>query len=85
MGGVKKVFKSIGGLIGLGGSNKVSAPAAVVTEPAPTVVTDISGDSVASERSKASEKKKRRGFASTQLTGSTIVGDSTSSGRSTLG
>lgn len=84
MGGVKKVFKSIGGLIGLGGSNKVSAPAAVVAEPAPTVVNDVSGDT-GSGNGTASEKKKRRGFASTQLAGSTIVGDSTSSGRSTLG
>jgi len=82
MGGMKKVFKSIGGLIGLGGSNKVSAPAAVVTEPAPTVVNDVSGDT---GNGAASGKKKRKGFASTQLAGSTIVGDSTSSGRSTLG
>lgn len=84
MGGVKKVFKSIGGLIGLGGSQKVSAPAAVVTEPAPTVVNDVSGDT-GSGNGAASGKKKRKGFASTQLAGSTIVGDSTSSGRSTLG
>jgi len=84
MGGMKKVFKSIGGLIGLGGSNKVSAPAAVVTEPAPTVVNDVSGDT-GNGAASGKKKKKRKGFASTQLAGSTIVGDSTSSGRSTLG
>ena len=84
MGGVKKIFKSVGKLVGLGGSEKVAVPATVATEPTPTVVNDVSGDT-GSGNNAASDKKKRRGFASTQLAGSTIVGDSTSSGRSTLG
>ena len=83
MGGVKKIFKSVGKLVGLGGSEKVAVPATVATEPTPTVVTDTSAD--ASGVGTAADKKKRRGFASTQLAGSTSVGDSTSSGRSTLG
>lgn len=83
MGGVKKVFKSIGGLIGLGGSSSTKTQVVQVTpEPTPTVVTDASADTGADTDKK---KKKRRGFASTQLAGPTIMGESTSSGRSTLG
>lgn len=82
MGGVKKVFKSIGGLIGLGGSSSTKTQVVQVTpEPTPTVVTDVSADTGAN----TGKKKKRRGFASTRIAGPTIMGESTSSGRSTLG
>lgn len=81
MGGVKKVFKSIGGLVGLGGSEKAKV-VQVTPEPTPTVVTDVNADTGADSTDK---KKKRRGFASTQLAEPTIMGESTSSGRSTLG
>lgn len=83
MGGVKKVFKSIGGLIGLGSSEKAQV-APVTTEPTPTVVTDTSADT-GSGTTEAKKAKRRKGFASTQVAGDTILGGSASGERSTLG
>lgn len=83
MGGVKKVFKSIGGLIGLGSSEKAQV-APVATEPTPTVVTDTSADTGGST-AEAKKAKRRKGFASTQVAGETILGGSASGERSTLG
>jgi hypothetical protein len=80
MGAVKKVFKSVGSLIGLGGSETPKIQQAVV-EPTPTVVTDTSADT--GVNTEAKKNKKRRGFASTQT--ATIAGESMSDGRSTLG
>jgi carbohydrate-binding DOMON domain-containing protein len=80
VGAVKKVFKSVGSLIGLGGSETPKIQQAVV-EPTPTVVTDTSADTGASTEAK--KNKKRRGFTSTQT--ATIAGESMSGGRSTLG
>ena len=84
MGGVKKVFKSIGGLIGLGSSEKAQV-APVTTEPTPTVVTDTSADTGSGTASEAKKAKRRKGFASTQVAGDTILGGSASGERSTLG
>ena len=81
MGGVKKVFKSIGGLIGLGSSEKAQVQE-VKVEPTPTAVTDVSADTGSAS---STNKKKRRGFASTQVAGDTILGGSASGERSTLG
>lgn len=88
MGAVKKVFKSVGGLLGLGGSSSsetkvVEQQAPVVTEPTPTAVTDASADTVSAESAAAKKARRRKGFASTQT--ATIAGESTSGGRSTLG
>jgi hypothetical protein len=82
MGAVKKVFKSVGSLIGLGGSETPKIQQAVV-EPTPTVVTDVSADAVAKANAEAKKNKRRKGFASTQT--ATIAGESMSDGRSTLG
>ena len=85
MGGVKKVFKSIGGLIGLGSSEKAQVQTApVATEPTSTVVTDTSADTGGST-AEAKKAKRRKGFASTQVAGDTILGGSASGERSTLG
>jgi hypothetical protein len=85
MGAVKKVFKSVGKLIGLGGSDSkpVVQQQVVTPEPTPTVVTDVSADAVAKANAEAKKNKRRKGFASTQT--ATIAGESNSSGRSTLG
>ena len=86
MGGVKKVFKSIGGLIGLGSSEKTQVQTApVATEPTPTVVTDTSADTGSGASSEAKKAKRRKGFASTQVASDTILGGSASGERSTLG
>ena len=82
MGAVKKVFKSVGSLIGLGGSEKAT-PQQVAVEPTPTVVSDVSADTLAKDSAEAKKNKKRRGFTSTQT--ATIAGESMSDGRSTLG
>ena len=79
MGAVKKVFKSVGSLIGLGGSEQAKIQE-VKVEPTATVVTDTSADTGADSNKK---NKKRRGFTSTQT--ATIAGESVSEGRSTLG
>ena len=82
MGAVKKVFKSVGSLFGIGGSSS-STPTVqqVATDPTPTAVQDVSGDT-GSQDTTDSKKKKRRGFASTQT--STILSDN-GSGNTTLG
>ena len=82
MGAVKKVFKSVGSLFGIGGSSS-STPTVqqVATDPTPTAVQDVSGDTTGQSAVDA-KKKKRRGFASTQT--STILSDN-GSGNTTLG
>ena len=82
MGAVKKVFKGIGSLFGIGGSSS-STPTVqqVATDPTPTAVQDVSGDTGGQDTTDA-KKKKRRGFASTQTS---LVGDANTSGRDTLG
>lgn len=82
MGAVKKVFKSVGSLFGIGGSSS-STPTVqqVATDPTPTAVQDVSGDTGSQDTTDA-KKKKRRGFASTQT--STILSDN-GSGNTTLG
>ena len=82
MGAVKKVFKSVGSLFGIGGSSS-STPTVqqVATDPTPTAVQDVSGDT-GSQDTTGAKKKKRRGFASTQT--STILSDN-GSGNTTLG
>ena len=82
MGAVKKVFKGIGSLFGIGGSSS-STPTVqqVATDPTPTAVQDVSGDTGSQDTTDA-KKKKRRGFASTQT--NTILIDN-GSGNTTLG
>lgn len=82
MGAVKKVFKSVGSLFGIGGSSS-STPTVqqVATDPTPTAVQDVSGNTGSQDTTDA-KKKKRRGFASTQT--STILSDN-GSGNTTLG
>ena len=79
MGAVKKVFKSVGSLFGLGGSNTPSVQQ-VATDPTPTAVEDVSGDT--SGNAADAKKKKRRGFASTSTS---LIGDATSTNKDTLG
>ena len=83
MGAVKKVFKGIGSLFGIGGSSS-STPTVqqVATDPTPTAVQDVSGDTAAQSAAVDAKKKKRRGFASTQT--GTILSDN-GSGNTTLG
>ena len=76
MGAVKKVFKSVGGLFGLGGSDTGSIQQ-VTPDPTPTAVNDVSGDTGSDSR-----KKKRRGFASTSTS---LIGDANSTNKDTLG
>ena len=80
MGAVKKVFKGIGSLFGIGSSSTPSVEP-VATDPTPTSVQDVSGDTSGQDTTDA-KKKKRRGFASTQTS---LVGDTNTSGRDTLG
>ena len=80
MGAVKKVFKGIGSLFGIGSSSTPSVEP-VATDPTPTSVQDVSGDTSGQATTDA-KKKKRRGFASTQTS---LVGDTNTSGRDTLG
>ena len=82
MGAVKKVFNSVGSLFGIGGSSS-STPTVqqVATDPTPTAVQDVSGDTGSQDTTDA-KKKKRRGFASTQT--NTILSDN-GSGNTTLG
>ena len=79
MGAVKKVFKSVGSLFGLGGSNTPSYQQ-VATDPTPTAVNDVSGDT--SGDTADAKKKKRRGFASTSTS---LIGDAASTNKDTLG
>ena len=78
MGAVKKVFKSVGSLFGLGGSNTPSVQQ-VATDPTPTAVNDVSGDTSSTADAK---RKKRRGFASTSTS---LIGNAASTNKDTLG
>lgn len=80
MGAVKKVFKGIGSLFGIGSSSTPSVEP-VATDPTPTSVQDVSGDTSGQSATDA-KKKKRRGFASTSTS---LIGDANTSGRDTLG
>ena len=79
MGAVKKVFKSVGSLFGLGGSDTGSIQQ-VTPDPTPTTVNDVSGDT--SGNTSDAKKKKRRGFASTSTS---LIGDAASTNKDTLG
>lgn len=83
MGAVKKVFKGIGSLFGIGGSSS-STPTVqqVATDPTPTAVQDVSGDTAAQSAAVDAKKKKRRGFASTSTS---LIGDANSTNKDTLG
>ena len=83
MGAVKKVFKSVGSLFGLGGSSS-STPTVqqIATDPTPTAVQDVSGDTAAQSAAVDAKKKKRRGFASTSTS---LIGDANSTNKDTLG
>ena len=83
MGAVKKVFKSVGSLFDIGGSSS-STPTVqqVATDPTPTAVQDVSGDTAAQSASVDAKKKKRRGFASTSTS---LIGDANSTNKDTLG
>ena len=85
MGAVKKVFKGIGSLFGIGGSSSSSSSTPTVqqvaTDPTPTAVQDVSGDTTGQSAADA-KKKKRRGFASTSTS---LIGDANSTNKDTLG
>ena len=83
MGAVKKVFKSVGSLFGIVGSSS-STPTVqqVATDPTPTAVQDVSGDTAAQSAAVDAKKKKRRGFASTSTS---LIGDANSTNKDTLG
>ena len=80
MGAVKKVFKSVGSLFGIGSSSTPSVEP-VATDPTPTSVQDVSGDTGGQDTTDA-KKKKRRGFASTSTS---LIGDANSTNKDTLG
>ena len=82
MGAVKKVFKSVGGLLGFGSSSSTPAVTQTTTEPTVTQVSDVSGDTSSQNASLDAKKKRKRGCASTQT--STILSDN-GGGKSTLG
>ena len=86
MGAVKKVFKSVGSLFGIGGSSSstptVQPVQQVATDPTPTAVQDVSGDTAAQSAAVDAKKKKRRGFASTSTS---LIGDANSTNKDTLG
>ena len=79
MGAVKKVFKSVGTLFGLGGSDAGSIQQ-ITPDPTPTTVNDVSGDT--SGDTADAKRKKRRGFASTSTS---LIGDAASTNKDTLG
>ena len=79
MGAVKKVFKGIGSLFGIGSSSTPSVQP-VAPDPTPTTVNDVSGDT--SGNTADAKKKKRRGFASTSTS---LIGDAASTNKDTLG
>ena len=82
MGAVKKVFKGIGSLFGIGGSSSTPTVQQVATDPTPTAVQDVSGDTAAQSAAVDAKKKKRRGFASTSTS---LIGDANSTNKDTLG
>ena len=75
MGAVKKVFKSVGSLFGIGGQDM---PMVEKADPTPT---SANGSDVSGDTGSDGTKKKRRGFASTQ----TSLASSESDKRNTLG
>lgn len=75
MGAVKKVFKSVGSLFGIGGQDM---PTVEKADPTPT---SANGSDVSGDTGSDGTKKKRRGFASTQ----TSLASSESDKRNTLG
>ena len=81
MGAVKKVFKGIGSLFGIGGSSTPTVQQ-VATDPTPTSVQDVSGDTSGQNAAADAKKKKRRGFASTSTS---LIGDANSTNKDTLG
>ena len=80
MGAVKKVFKGVGRLFGIGSSSTPRVEP-VATDPTPTSVQDVSGDTGSQDTTDA-KKKKRRGFASTSTS---LIGDANSTNKDTLG
>lgn len=72
---------------GLFGSKKVEAPKVQQVAPAPTVVTNSDvGASGSADSEAARQARRKRGFASTQLSNrQTALANATSSGRTTLG
>ena len=78
MGAVKKVFKGIGSLFGIGGSSTPRVQQ-VATDPG---ITNVSSGDVSGDTGTDAKKKKRRGFASTSTS---LMSDAASDGKSTLG
>lgn len=74
MGAVKKVFKSVGGLFGIGGGNKrENVDTSVNTSPIATAVTNT--DVSMQEDLVSTAKKKKKGFAAQNTaTDNTLVG-----------
>lgn len=74
MGAVKKVFKSVGGLFGIGGGNKSeNINTSVNTSPIATAVTNT--DVSMQEDLVSTAKKKKKGFAAQNTaTDNTLVG-----------
>ncbi|MEE1194891.1 MAG: hypothetical protein U0K79_08860 [Phascolarctobacterium sp.] len=77
MGAVKKVFKSVGGLLGFG--SDTGSIQQIKMDPA---VTNVSNQDVSGDTGSDSRKKKRRGFASTSTS---LIGDANSTNKDTLG
>lgn len=78
MGAVKKVFKGIGSLFGIGGSSTPSVQQ-VAVDPG---ITNVSSVDVSGDTGTDAKKKKRRGFASTSTS---LIGDAASTNKDTLG
>lgn len=71
---------------GLFGSKKVEAPKVQQVAPAPTVVTNSDvGASGSADSEAARQARRKRGFASTQLSNRQTVLSNATSGRQTLG
>ena len=78
MGAVKKVFKSVGSLFGLGGSDTGSIQQ-ITPDPTPTAVNDVSGDTSGAADAK---RKKRRGF---ERNYTSLIGDAAYTKKDNLG
>lgn len=71
---------------GLFGSKKVEAPKVQQVAPAPTVVTNSDvGASSSADSEAARQARRKRGFASTQLSNRQTALSNATSGRQTLG
>ena len=81
MGAIRRVFRGIGSIFGIGSSSTPKVQD-VATDPTPTAVQDVSGDTAGMNTAADAKKKKRRGFASTSTS---LIGDANTSGRDTLG